>query len=78
MDHATDWNQTDIIAALHEQGTSLAKISQNAGLRAATLHNALVKNWPKGEQLIATALNLPPAIIWPTRYLHRASLLSEK
>ncbi|MCI4237355.1 transcriptional regulator [Dickeya dianthicola] len=39
-----------------------------AGLSASTLANALVRPWPRGEWLIAEALGIPPAEIWPSRY----------
>ena len=63
-----DWHQADIIAALRKQGTTLAAVSRAAGLSSSTLSNALSRPWPKGEMLIASALNVPPAQIWPSRY----------
>lgn len=64
-----NWHPADIIAALHKRGTSLAKISREAGLASSTLSNALTRPWPKGEWLIARALDVPPATIWPDRYV---------
>ena len=55
-----DWHKADIIAALHKRGTSMAKLSREAGLASSTLANALTRPWPKGEWLIATALELQP------------------
>ena len=52
----TDWHSADIIAALKKRGTSLAKLSREAGLASSTLANALARAWPKGEK------------IWPSRY----------
>ncbi|WP_447858834.1 helix-turn-helix domain-containing protein [Enterobacter ludwigii] len=63
-----DWHSADIIAALHKRGTSLAAVSREAGLASSTLANALSRPWPKGEWLIAQALHVHPATIWPTRY----------
>lgn len=63
-----DWHQADIIAALRKKGTSLAALSRQAGLSSATLANALSRPWPKGEWLIAEALNIHPSEIWPSRY----------
>lgn len=63
-----DWHKADIIAALHKRGTSMAKLSREAGLASSTLANALTRPWPKGEWLIATALELHPGEIWPERY----------
>ncbi|EFE06536.1 helix-turn-helix domain-containing protein [Citrobacter youngae] len=63
-----DWHPAYIIAALHKRGTSLAALSRQAGLASSTLANALTRPCPKGEWLIASALKVHPATIWPTRY----------
>ncbi|EHS2038539.1 helix-turn-helix domain-containing protein [Salmonella enterica] len=64
----SDWHPADIIAALKKRGTSLAAGSRNAGLASSTLANALTRRWPKGERLIAEALDIAPEQIWPSRY----------
>lgn len=64
----SDWHSADIIAALRKRGTSLAAVSRKAGLSSSTLANALIRPWPKGEYLIASALDVDPWIIWPSRY----------
>ncbi|HAF2722839.1 TPA: transcriptional regulator [Salmonella enterica] len=64
----TDWHPADIIAALHKRGTSLAAVSREAGLSSSTLANALTRPWPKGELLIAHAIGVDAAYIWPGRY----------
>lgn len=63
-----DWHPADIIAGLRKKGTSLAAVSREAGLSSSTLANALARPWPRGEKLIADALEVPPEIIWPSRY----------
>ncbi|EBS7635147.1 transcriptional regulator [Salmonella enterica] len=63
-----DWHPADIIAGLRKKGTSLAAVSREAGLSSSTLANALTHPWPRGEKLIADALEVPPEIIWPSRY----------
>lgn len=63
-----NWHAADIIASLKKKGTTLAEISRAAGLSSSTQSNALSRPWPKGEQLIAQELNLPPSTIWPERY----------
>ncbi|ANS40880.1 MULTISPECIES: helix-turn-helix domain-containing protein [Serratia] len=63
-----DWHPADIIAALRKKGTTLAAVSRKAGLSSSTLANALSRPWPKGEWLIAEALDVHPAEIWPSRY----------
>ncbi|WP_208951374.1 helix-turn-helix transcriptional regulator [Rahnella sp. ChDrAdgB13] len=74
----TDWHQADIIAALRKQGTTLVAVSRAAGLSSSTLSNALSRPWPKGEMLIASALNIPPAQIWPSRYFDAHGQLISK
>ncbi len=63
-----DWHPADIIAALRKRGTTLARVSREAGLASSTLANALSRPWPKGEWLIAVALDVHPSVIWPSRY----------
>lgn len=55
-----DWHPADIVAALHKRGTSLAKLSREAGLASSTLSNTLTRPWLKGEWLIAIALDVHP------------------
>ncbi|CAQ86007.1 MULTISPECIES: helix-turn-helix domain-containing protein [Photorhabdus] len=77
-----DWHPADIIAALKKQGTTLSAVSRKAGLASSTLSNALHRQWPKGEAIIATKLGLSPSEIWPSRYQKKTNsanrLLSEE
>ncbi|WP_105663090.1 helix-turn-helix domain-containing protein [Cronobacter dublinensis] len=68
MIQRNDMHQADIIAGLRKRKTSLAALSRKAGLGSSTLANALTRPWPKGELLIAQALELEPSVIWPSRY----------
>ncbi|OTA18132.1 DNA-binding protein [Xenorhabdus beddingii] len=63
-----DWHSADIIAELKKRGTTLSEVSREAGLASSTLANALQRHWPKGERLIAAALERTPEEIWPSRY----------
>ncbi|MDN0007455.1 helix-turn-helix domain-containing protein [Providencia stuartii] len=63
-----DWHRADIRAALEKRGTNLRTLSTAAGLAADTLRNALVRPWPKGEKIIASAIGVEPSVIWPSRY----------
>lgn len=63
-----DWHRADIRAELEKRGTSLRKLSREAGLSENTLRNALDRKWPKGEKIIAEAIGIKPEDIWPTRY----------
>lgn len=65
-----DWHQADIIAGLRKKGTTMAAVSRAAGLSSSTLSNALSRPWPKGEMLIAQALDIHPSAIWPSRYFY--------
>ncbi|XXD09061.1 helix-turn-helix domain-containing protein [Klebsiella sp. R445] len=64
----SDWHPADIIAGLKKRGTSLSVLSRQAGLASSMLENALTCRWPKGERLIAEALDVAPEIIWLSRY----------
>ncbi len=64
-----DWHRLDIVAALHKRHFTLRGLSVDAGLKPDTLKNALNRPYPKGERIIAAALNMDPANIWPSRYL---------
>jgi Ner family transcriptional regulator len=66
-----DWHPADVIAALHKRGTSMARVSREAGLASSTLANTLKRPWPRGEWLIAIAIGLHPSEVWPTRYLRQ-------
>ncbi|EBX9480203.1 helix-turn-helix domain-containing protein [Cronobacter sakazakii] len=63
-----DWHRIDIVAELHKLGFTMRGLSASAGLKPDTLKNALARSYPKGERIIANALNLEPASIWPSRY----------
>lgn len=64
----TDLHRADIIAALKKKGISMSALSRENGLASTTLANALDRPWPKGERIIASALDMEPAEVWPSRY----------
>lgn len=68
-----DWHRIDIVAELHKRGVTMRELSEQAGLAPDTLKNALHRAYPKGERIIADALDAEPADIWPSRYLRRVS-----
>lgn len=70
-DDGADWHRIDIVAALHKQGFTMRGLSKDAGLKPDTLKNALARSYPKGERIIANALNVEPNCIWPSRYERR-------
>lgn len=63
-----DWQRADVMAALKKRRISLAALSREHGLNSGTLYNALERPWPRGEQIIASAIGLQPSEIWPSRY----------
>lgn len=70
-DKDQDWHRADIRAELEKRGTSLRKLSREAGLSENTLRNALDRKWPKGERIIADAIGVSPKTIWPSRYKNK-------
>lgn len=73
-----DWHQADIIAGLRKRGTTLSALSRSAGLSSSTLANVLSRPWPKGEWLVAKALEIHPAEIWPSRYFDDSGRLLDR
>lgn len=64
-----DWHRADIVAAVRKAGWTLRKLSLHHGYACGTtLTTALDRHWPKGERLIADAIGVDPASIWPSRY----------
>lgn len=61
-------HRADIIAALKKKGLSLSKLGKEHNLSPYTLKNALDKPYPKGEKIIANAIDMKPESIWPERY----------
>lgn len=72
-DIGIDWHRIDIVAALHKRGKTMRGLSCGAGLKPDTLKNALHRSYPKGERIIAAALDMEPDAIWPSRYQRKAS-----
>lgn len=68
-----DWHRADIVAALKRKGWSVASLSREVGLANSTLYTALIRPYPKGEQIIANALGIKPEEIWAKRYAERNS-----
>lgn len=66
--NGSDWHRADIVAALKKRGLSVRQLSRDAGLSENTLANALRSPWPKGEEIIATAIGKKPEEVWPSRY----------
>jgi Ner family transcriptional regulator len=63
-----DWHPADVLAALKKRGHSLAGLSVANGYHPTAAGKALKRSWPAMEAIIAGALGLAPASIWPSRY----------
>ncbi|MCE7733187.1 helix-turn-helix domain-containing protein [Vibrio campbellii] len=68
-----DWHAADVKCALEKSGTNLTKLAKENGLAPSTLRNVFRMRWPKGERIIAKALNEKPETIWPSRYEQSAA-----
>lgn len=67
---AQDWHPSDVIAALHKSGWTLAELGRHHGLKGGqTLSKCLSASYPVAEGRIAEALGVHPKTIWPSRYL---------
>lgn len=73
-----DWHKADILAALKKKNISLASLSRSHGLSSSTLANALSRDWPRGELIIANALGVLPQEVWPSRYYDKDGNLRAK
>ena len=74
-----DWHRADIVAELHKAGWSLRRLATHHGYSSpTTLSAALDRPWPKGERLIADAIGIDPATIWPSRYQEKHNTESAK
>ena len=63
-----DWHPADVHAALKKRGLSLAGLSTAHGYHPTAAGKALKRPWPALEVVIAQAIGVPPAEIWPSRY----------
>ncbi|CQR43678.1 Sugar fermentation stimulation protein B (modular protein) [Thiomonas sp. CB3] len=75
----SDWHPADIVAALKKAGWSAAALSRFHGYKSPrSLAQAIFKPWPKGQQLIADAIGVNPATIWPSRYVPKHRTIVKK
>ena len=66
---ARDWSKEEIKAALTKRGLTLKGLTLAHGYRSVDVcAQALQRPYPKAERIIANAIDLHPAIIWPSRY----------
>lgn len=65
---ADDWHWADIKAALEKRGLTLARLADANGYGERSFSFVKRRPWPQVEQIIAGALEMTPAEIWPSRY----------
>ena len=63
-----DWHPEDVKAAVRKTGWSLARLAERWGYSPNGFRVVLRRPWPAAEAVIARHLQLPPTIIWPSRY----------
>lgn len=63
-----DWDRHAILAELRRRGLTYADLGRAHGVNVRAVRDALYGSAPKYEHLIADALGLDPAQIWPSRY----------
>jgi Ner family transcriptional regulator len=68
---STDLSPAFVIALLHDKGLSLRRLALSKGYRPRTLSNALYRDYPRAERLIAKALGKRPEDLWPARIAAR-------
>lgn len=63
-----DWHPEDIKAEVRKRGLSLAQLARRHGMPAQRIRHALVVPRADAERAIARFLDVPPKVIWPSRY----------
>jgi Ner family transcriptional regulator len=76
--NSKDWHPAIIVAQLRIQGTSLRQLAKDNGLFPTALSVAIQRPWLKAEGIIAQAIGVTPAQIWPSRYARRAGKEQKK
>ncbi|MEM7979290.1 helix-turn-helix domain-containing protein [Morganella morganii] len=67
-----DWSSKAIYAALEQRGLDLTVLETENGLKSGTMRNVFYRQCPKYEEIIAHAIGIDPAVIWPNRYQESA------
>lgn len=62
------WDIPAIKAELERRGITVTGLSTEHGLNRGAVTTALRRPWPTVERIIARAIGVSPAQIWPERY----------
>ena len=65
-----DWHKARIVYELRLVGWTLRRLSAAHGFHPDAVRKAMHLPYPGAEAIIASALNLEPWVIWPSRYDH--------
>lgn len=63
-----DWSKNQILAALHDNGSSWALVGERYGVSGNTIAQGIGRNSELCQRRVADALGLHPAKIWPNQY----------
>lgn len=69
----TRWDRHAIAAEIKRRGSTLRRVSQEAGLSDSTCRSALRRPLPSGEKAISDFLGIPVHVLWPDRHAASAS-----
>ncbi|HHP0469546.1 TPA: helix-turn-helix domain-containing protein [Vibrio harveyi] len=69
-----DWSPALIKCALEMSGSNVAQLATTNGIAPSTLRGVFRVRCPKNEEIVATALNMKPEQIWPSRYERKPTL----
>ena len=61
-----DWHPADVKAALEKRGISLRSLAREYGY--SHIQRVLTSQWWAAEQIVARAIGMQAADIWPSRY----------
>jgi Ner family transcriptional regulator len=61
-----DWHPADVLAALKKRGVSLRQLAARHDY--SHIDRVLSSPWLAAEKIVADALGMKPAQIWPSRY----------
>ena len=67
------WDRHAIAAEIKRRGSSLRRISREAGLSDSTCRGALYRPLPSGEKAISDFLDIPVHVLWPDRHVAPSS-----
>lgn len=66
-----DWTIDEIGAHLKMKGVTYRSLDRATGKKPDTIRNALYRSIPSYEAIIADAIGVSPAEIWPSRYANK-------